>query len=226
MCEVWETMDFESKSKLSKEVAFYSQKLSVLRFSDIGNLYFSKVHDRVMNRMQSPKTAKPRDGTKAHDKTMSNSENEPHNNVETNEDIQRSGDSVNVNKGIGDDDKFVIGRIVSLWFFRDRRAQLTKACRGPFSSSNELMTARAKIQIEFIRSFSSPIWKYCSEIYEGLAKNKKNVLKTCNHLKSLVPGYFSSVRHGKDINTLFHSDLSDRNIIVDPKTYRITGIID
>ena len=224
LSEVWERMDFDSKSSLSREMAHILQQLSDLRFREIGNLYFSEVQSRVSNRILSSNGAETKDGTKAHDSTAFYSGHEDDNDIDTGKGVISSDSTVNVDQGIGTE--FVIGRIVSPWFFRDKRV-LLPADRGPFSSSYELMMAKVQIQIERIKNLSPlPTEEYFSETDEELAEDQDEVLKTCHDLKELIPYYFPALGSGKDINTLYHSDLSNRNIIVDPKTYHITGIVD
>lgn len=212
LSEAWETMNFESKSKLSEEISQYSQQLSSLRFDQIGNLYFSTIQDQVNARRRSSENMITKDSPNAHDRTVSNSNNEPGDEIES------------INQNIGT--KFVIGRIVSPWFFRDKRV-LFSVDRGPFSSSYELMMAKMQVQIERIKNLSpSSTDEYYSETDEELAKDQDEVLKTCHDLEKLIPDYFFHIDNDKNTNTLHHADLSDRNIIVDPSTYTIRGIVD
>lgn len=220
LSEAWERMDFDSKSRLSKEMAHALQQLSDLQFREIGNLYFSTVRNQVSDRILSSDGAETKDSTK----TVFNFDDEDNNDIETKRDVASSDGTVNFDWGIGT--KFVVGRVVSPWFFRDKRV-LLPADRGPFSSSYELMMAKAQIQIERIKNLSPlPTDEYYSETDEELANDQDEVLKTCYDLKALIPDYFPPFASSKDIKTLYHLDLSDRNIIVDPNTYHITGIVD
>ena len=130
-----------------------------------------------------------------------------------------------MDRGIGAD--FIIGRMVSPWFFRDKRV-LLPADRGPFFSSHDLMMAKTQIQIDRVSRFSpSPTDEFYSETDKELAKNQHEVLETCHNLKSLILKIFPSPPNGrKEINVLQHPDLSDRSIIVHPTSYRINGIVD
>ena len=224
LTDVWERMDFESKTRLSREIAQTIQQLSSLRFREIGNLYFSTVQNRVRDRILSADSAETKNSIIAHGRTVFKSSDEADNDVDVNKGIQSSYTKVNIDQGIGT--KFAVGRIVSPWFFRDKRVLLS-ADRGPFLSSYALMLAKAQIQIERIKNLSPlPTDEYYSETDEELVDDQDEVLKICDGLKALIADYFSPFGNGKDINTLYHSDLSDRNIIVDPNTYCITGIVD
>ena len=224
LSEAWEGMNFDSKARLSREMAHILQQLSSLRFREIGNLYFSEVQNQVSDRILSSHGAEIKDGTKAHDSTAFYPNNEDDNDIETEKSVLSSASTANVDRGIGTE--FVVGRIVSPWFFRDKRV-LLPADRGPFSSSYELMMAKTQIQIERIKVLSPlPTDEYHSQINEELAEDQDEILKTCHDSKELIPYYFPALDNSKGINTLYHSDISIRNIIVDPKTYRITGIVD
>ncbi|ODM24201.1 hypothetical protein SI65_02089 [Aspergillus cristatus] len=120
---------------------------------------------------------------------------------------------------------FVIGRVVSPWFFRDKRLFLS-ADRGPFPSSYELMMAKTRMQIERIKHLSAlPIDDYYSETEAVLAEEQDDVLNACYSLETLVPHIFPpSSRHGR-VKLLYHDDLSASNIIVDPLSYRVTRIV-
>ncbi|WEW59784.1 hypothetical protein PRK78_005264 [Emydomyces testavorans] len=130
----------------------------------------------------------------------------------------------NVNKDIGD--SFVVGRIVSPWFFRDKRVWLP-GDRSPFTSTHDLMLAETQIQIERIKNFSPlPTDEYFSETDEELAPDQEDILKTCYKLKELVPVIFPIPSEHCEKAMLQHDDLSEANIIVNPVTYEIAGIID
>ena len=89
------------------------------------------------------------------------------------------------------------------------------------------MLAKAQIQIELIKNFSPlPTDEYYSETDEKLVEDQEEVLKICDDVKALIADYFSPFGNGKDINTLYHSDLSNRNMVIKPNTYCITGIVD
>lgn len=88
--------------------------------------------------------------------------------------------------------------------------------------------AKTQIQIERVSNLSpSATEEFYSETDEDLAKDQHEVLKTCLNLKALIPKIFPSPPNGrKEINVLYLSDLSNRNIIVHLTSYRINGIVD
>ncbi|KAL4942001.1 phosphotransferase enzyme family-domain-containing protein [Aspergillus oleicola] len=126
------------------------------------------------------------------------------------------------------DSKFTIGRIVSPWFFRDKRVHL-QANRGPFRSSTDLMLSKTNMQIERIKHLSAdPSDEYYCEVDEDLAEHEMDVSKTCYALRDLVPVIFpiSTDPDEDEQMFLYHHDLSEWNIIVDPETLEVRGIID
>ncbi|KAL4778836.1 phosphotransferase enzyme family-domain-containing protein [Aspergillus varians] len=101
------------------------------------------------------------------------------------------------------DPEFVVGRLVSPWFFRDKCLFLN-ADRGPFQSSCDLMLAKTDMQIERIKHLSpDPTDYYYCELDEELAKDQLD-----------------------EHRVLHHDDLSVSNIILDPASFEISGIID
>ncbi|QRD93459.1 hypothetical protein F9C07_2204734 [Aspergillus flavus] len=92
---------------------------------------------------------------------------------------------------------FVIGRAVSLWFFRDKRLSLS-ADRDDFYSETD----------------------------EVLAEEQDDVLDTCYSLEKLVSYIFPPPCEQYEDELLYHDDLSASNILVDPVSYHVTGIVD
>jgi hypothetical protein len=124
---------------------------------------------------------------------------------------------MDVDRDIGTD--FVIGRMVSPWFFRDKLILLSSD-RGPFCSSYDLMMGKTQIRIERIKNLSP------SPTDEMLAEKQEDVLETCCKLKELMLLIFLSFYVRNETKTLYHGDLSASNIIVDPISYHVTRIID
>ncbi|KAL4804699.1 phosphotransferase enzyme family-domain-containing protein [Aspergillus unguis] len=137
--------------------------------------------------------------------------------------IRTSADNNKVGPDVESDPEFVIGRIVHPWFFRDKQIHLD-ADRGPYKSSCDLMLAKTDMQIERIRHLEpNPGDEYYSEIDEYLAKHEKVVLNTCSGLRDLVPDIFHQTEEQR---LLYHHNLSDNNMILNPYTLELNGIVD
>lgn len=89
-----EQMDFDSKVRLTLEISNLLQQQHDPEFSQIGNFYFATVATQVNSRIETSSNAETFGGRGAND-----------------------GNS-RVDHGIGAD--FVIGCMVSPWFFRDK----------------------------------------------------------------------------------------------------------
>ncbi len=130
------------------------------------------------------------------------------------------------NTDIGIDGEFVVGRMVSTRFFRDKRL-LLPAHRGPFKTALELVTAETKLLGQRIRHLSaSPAADYYSEVDEQLAEDGTEVLHTFNDLEGVLPRIFSATDVSEDFKMLWHDDLSGMNILVDPASHKLTGVVD
>lgn len=148
--------------------------------------------------------------------------------------------------------KYTVGRIVDLDFVREKRIFLT-ADRGPYLSSQAFMDASVDIQIarmghlsnEAIREDLAELDKNMEDTFERKGGIEKAV-STCRRLREYVPETFGNTADSRpstkdsieigtvldnpvDLDTHFvlvHPDMSARNIILDPVTHKITGIID
>jgi hypothetical protein len=130
------------------------------------------------------------------------------------------------NTDIGIDGEFVVGRMVSTRFFRDKRL-LLPAHRGPFKTALELVTAETKLLGQRIRHLSPlPAADYYSEVDEKLAEDGIEVLDTFNDLEQVMPRIFSTTDVSEDVKVLWHDDLSGMNILVDPESHKLTGVVD
>ncbi|KAL2669844.1 hypothetical protein Neosp_015141 [[Neocosmospora] mangrovei] len=126
----------------------------------------------------------------------------------------------------GIDGVFVVGRMVSTRFFRDKRL-LLRPNRGPFTTARELATSEAALLARRIRYLSpSPATKYYCEADEMLADDGAEVLETADKLVEVVPRIYSATDDPEDIKVLWHNDISLMNVLVDPETYRLVGIVD
>lgn len=136
--------------------------------------------------------------------------------------------SIDVDIG-GTDGNFVIGRMVSTRFFRDKRAVL-RAERGPFRTARELALAETRLLGQRIRHLSpSPNDDYYCEVDEGLADGGDEVLQIFDQLEDAASTRvfpLSADDGPEDAKVLWHDDLSCMNVLVHPETYELTGVVD
>ncbi|RBR15617.1 uncharacterized protein FIESC28_07258 [Fusarium coffeatum] len=128
--------------------------------------------------------------------------------------------------GAGIDDTFVVGRMVPTRFFRDERL-LLRPNRGPFTTARELAASQANLLARRIQHLSlSPGTEYYCEADEMLADDGAEVLEIVNRLVEVVPRIYSATEDPEDIKFLRHDDISLMNVLVNPKTYKLVGIVD
>jgi len=194
---VWDQMKFPDRLSLTIEFANYMKQLLELRFTLYGNIYFADVWNEVgCTPLSSPSSSGPALPGRA------------------------------VDDSIGIDGEFVIGRMVSTRFFRDKRA-LLRADRGPYETARELVVAERKLLEERTRHLSPvPGKEYYCKADERLSRDATEALQVFKELDRAMSLIFSDSDQPEDVKVLWYDDLSKRNILVDPHSYRITGIVD
>lgn len=140
--------------------------------------------------------------------------------------LECSKDAEQHNLYIGVDGDFVIGRMVSPRFFRDKRL-LLRPERGPFATARELITAEAELLNRRARHLSSsPTDQYYCESDAMLADDGPEVLDTADELVQVAPRILSADDGPEDLKLLWHDNLSFRNVLVNPETHRLAGVVD
>ncbi|KAG7285357.1 hypothetical protein NEMBOFW57_009983 [Staphylotrichum longicolle] len=131
-----------------------------------------------------------------------------------------------VDKDLGPGGNFVLGRMVAQEFFFDKRVYYLDLV-APFKTSRELVDMRLELLGKRIRNLS-PIeggpW-YCENDRE-LARNKDRVYEIFDQFKALVPRLVPHDNGPEDIGILWHDDLSEHNLLVDPVTFKLTAVVD
>lgn len=110
---------------------------------------------------------------------------------------------------------FAIGRIFDELFFRGNRSYLP-ANRGPYQNSRDWLSALVikNGPIEDDDEYDEENFKEESPIMERL----------CKAFLKILPTVYSDEE--KPAFCLYHSDLHTGNVLVDPDTFEITGIVD
>jgi len=121
------------------------------------------------------------------------------------------------------DDRFVIGPIVTAYMFAGGRKLRLPRCLGPYSNDAEYMAALADAEAEDIRFLQSPEARTHDDFDMDLADEAPEIMEALIELQGIRAALFPS--HSR-LFALSHHDLSLSNILVDPTTYKINGIID
>ena len=120
-----------------------------------------------------------------------------------------------------------IGRIVSIPFWWMSRADAS-AHKGPFENAEQWLSAMLDImQTDTMRLIKLECEKPIDE-----QEDFSNVLEVIKRFQKLLPDVFERMPksamgfESKETTILQHPDLSFSNIMVDPETFKITGVID
>lgn len=122
-----------------------------------------------------------------------------------------------------DDEKYVLGPIVTPYTFAGGRKLRVPRDLGPYSNDAEYISALAATEMEDMKLLLSADAHSYADFDEDLVEDAGDIIEVLNELQTISTTLFPSrPRHFP----LCHHDLSLANILVDPATYKITGIVD
>ncbi|ETS84199.1 hypothetical protein PFICI_02224 [Pestalotiopsis fici W106-1] len=221
--EVWRKMPWEKKIEITETIAEFLVQLWApnMRLAKIGSLYLGHAEfsdDHILEHKKDDNEDDRLDSCPA-----------------------KKTDPKNLGK-----DKFTIGSAVDSAFFSDRRRYLTTN-RGPFSSCHDWLDALIHLEQEMIRTAKVLLEskedltpEHQAEDWDDLVdeigvdeddfeKEYDDMVALCHKYKEILPLVFplqEAPYEDKLSCVLQHYDLRDANILVDPETFEITGIID
>lgn len=123
-----------------------------------------------------------------------------------------------------EDSRFVIGPLVSMNFFYGGIRALVPRQRGPFKDERRYIEALLNVVFEEVE-MAQRLPKDDPLYHEDLVGDRKEILDALNSLQTALPSIFSCEPDPNGY-ILSHHDLSLSNIMVDPETFKIAGIID
>ena len=125
------------------------------------------------------------------------------------------------------DDRFVIGPIVNGFMFAGGRKLRLQRNLGPYSDDAEYMATLADAEAEDMKFLQLPEARTHDDFDEDVAEDAPEILEALRELREAWAVLFPSrPRVPPHPFVLTHHDLSLSNILMDPATYKITGIID
>ncbi|KAF9651927.1 hypothetical protein BDM02DRAFT_3202718 [Thelephora ganbajun] len=122
-----------------------------------------------------------------------------------------------------DDEKYVLGPIVTPYMFAGGRKLRVSRNLGPYSNDAEYIAALAASELEDMKLLLSADAHSHDDFDEDLAEDAEDIIEVLNELQAISTAVFPSRPRRFAIH---HHDLSLANILVDPATYEITGIVD
>ena len=245
LCVFWRKVPWEKKLELTGTIAGMVKQLRDRKFNCIGGLYFKSAIDRKKNKPEIAQASDPLRSDSGGDKTqiadcglsVDKNQHEPvrstMSNGAGNDDAPGAGvNNVPQGKQLNDSDRmrsrgcieqveFCVDRIFDPLFFTSNRRYL-QGDRGPYKSSIEWLKAEVNIQLEWIKN--GPI-ENDPEYVGDFAKESLMMEPLCREYLEILPIIFGG-EEAEGSFTLHHSDLNAANILVQPDTFEITGIVD
>ncbi|KAL6860362.1 hypothetical protein ACO1O0_004389 [Amphichorda felina] len=221
--DVWREIPWEKKVQIIQTIASYLAQLwdTSQKFSRIGSLYFSTYREEGVPPSKDPQTSVD----------VSPSSSLP---------IPRQVASLEEASNHG----FIVGPSIDGAFFAGRRRYL-EVYRGPYGSCRAWLGSLIRVEQEFIRTARILIEKrgemtpdHISEDWSDLMDeigvdeddfmdDYEDMVASCAEYERLLPSVFPHQDpHDNPRFCLHHCDLREANILVDPETFEITGIID
>ena len=123
-----------------------------------------------------------------------------------------------------DDTRFAIGPVVTNQFFYGDRVHL-QPDRGPFETSLSYLTSLLHLHVA--STTNRKIAASADDEYdEDDISELDDTISAYQSILSILPTFFPPEASGQETFSLYHDDLSSNNILVDPATHQITGIVD
>ncbi|RPA89452.1 hypothetical protein L873DRAFT_1822816 [Choiromyces venosus 120613-1] len=130
-------------------------------------------------------------------------------------------------------DAYVIGPLVTAFFFVGGRRLKVRRDRGPYLNDHDYMLALTQVELEDMKLLQETT-EDAADYDEDLAEDAPDIVHATHKLQDLLPSIFchpstplgASPDPPKGEFVLYHHDLSLSNVIVDPATCKVTGIVD
>ncbi|RPA96361.1 hypothetical protein L873DRAFT_1694551 [Choiromyces venosus 120613-1] len=128
---------------------------------------------------------------------------------------------------------YVIGPLVTAFFFVGGRRLKVRRDRGPYLNDHDYMLALTQVELEDMKLLQEST-EDAADYDKDLAEDAPDIVHATHKLQDLLPSIFcrpstplgASPDPPKGEFVLYHHDLSLSNVIVDPATCKVTGIVD
>ncbi|KAL2265317.1 hypothetical protein VTJ83DRAFT_6417 [Remersonia thermophila] len=203
---LWPRMPEEARVAVFAELAQHVKQLVALRFSKLGSIYFSDVADHVLPLEDAALPAGPSPNHKPCEAP--------------------GAPGIKLDRDIGPGNGFVLGRLVAQDFFFDKRIYYP-GTRGPFTTTRSLIDVRASLLERRLRDLSPvPNQPWYCEMDREVSRHHARVLAIFQRLKALIPRLVPEHNGPEDAGVLWHDDLSEHNLLLDPVTFKLTAVLD
>lgn len=118
-------------------------------------------------------------------------------------------------------DDFAVGPLFNSVFFVENKTRLP-GDRGPYPDQIKWLSELINIQMELVKDVSI---EDSDDFDDYMAKDAPLILSLGHEFLEILPAVFGK-EEGLQAYCLHHSDLNLANILVDPETFAITGIVD
>lgn len=250
---VWRRMSWQDKHVLTADIAEMIRHLRTFKFDRIGSLYFEsalrqKPSEQDNNDNSIPRAEEEQDALVIGISTCSLHSLEKETQIATTSDntgVDKEGaqedttlqkTSVELTRramppkrydynNLGD---FTIGPSFDEVFYMDDRVYLL-GDRGPYQNSHDMLKAEIEMQLEWVRNGRSMMHSqslldetgYCDDF-----EREAPIMEALSHeYLDILPQIYQHGEPGLGY-VLHHHDLNPANILVDPDSYKITGIVD
>jgi hypothetical protein len=123
-----------------------------------------------------------------------------------------------------DDAEFAQGPLVTIPFFYGDRVHL-RDDRGPFEASSKYLSSLLNLHVA--STTSRKVAASADDEYdEDDISELEDAIAAYESLLSVLPTFFPPDTGDTETFSLYHDDMSSNNILIDPTTHRITGIVD
>jgi len=247
MCDVWRKIPWERKLVLVEVLAGFIKEMQDQKFDSIGALYFESAleniggkrinamaHDSstdvvaadekpdISDQKQDSDTQESLVSTGFESLQLHGSSSEDTNRLKpVLESIANTPQAKPTLAGhIGKDD-FAIGQLLDGLFIIRGRLYIS-GDRGPYSNPIQWLSALIHMELEWIKKYQT---EGDDEYDSDLAEESPAMTSLCHEYLKILPALFAEEQNGLSC-MLDHSDLNPANILVNPETFDITGIVD
>lgn len=124
---------------------------------------------------------------------------------------------------------FTIGPLFDKIFYMDDRVYLL-GDRGPYKNSHDMLKAEVEMQLEWVKNgrsiMHSPSLLEEAGYYKDVFEREAPIMEALSHeFLDVLPQICQHEEPGQGY-VLHHHDLNPTNILVDPDSFKITGIVD